>query len=245
MNKECIYTEGKVVVIDENYNHRIVNNSDKLEEILVQENIIETMEKRIKELESKLNNGKKNKYFPVITFSVISTLILFNLISPYFMGGVMTDTIFGSINVALFSSCVAAIFTFPLAIGIDCEVYSQYKKKNNKLQGNSLECEYLKKQIWIEKEKLEELRKEQSLTSDTQELKSEKVDDLKRLIELRYKLSLYNSLGYNMDKYYRYYHAGKLEEKLSGQYDESSINEIMEYFETKDSYPVKKKCRKK
>ena len=31
MNKECIYTEGKVVVIDENYNHRIVNNSDKLE----------------------------------------------------------------------------------------------------------------------------------------------------------------------------------------------------------------------
>lgn len=170
MNKECIYTEGKVVVIDENYNHRIVNNSDKLEEILVQENVIETMEKRIKQLESKLNNGRKEKYFPVITFSAISTLILFNLISPYFMGGIMTDTIFGSINAALFSSCVAAIVSFPLAIGIDCEVYSQYKKKNNKLQGNSLECEYLKKQIGIEKEKLEELRKEQTITSETQKL---------------------------------------------------------------------------
>ena len=39
--------------------------------------------------------------------------------------------------------------------------------------------------------------------------------------------------------------AGKLEEKLGGQYDESSISEIMEYFETKDSSLVKKKCRKK
>lgn len=48
-----------------------------------------------------------------------------------------------------------------------------------------------------------------------------------------------------MDKYYRYYQAGRLEEKLSGQYDESSISEIREYFETKDSSPVKKKCRKK
>ena len=104
---------------------------------------------------------------------------------------------------------------------------------------------YLKKQIVIEKVKLEELRKEQTITSETHELKSEKVDDLERLKELRYKLSIYNCLGYNMDKYYRYYQAGRLEEKLSGQYDESSISEIREYFETKDSSPLKKKCRKK
>ena len=65
------------------------------------------------------------------------------------------------------------------------------------------------------------------------------------LKELRNKLSIYNSLRYNIDKYYRYYQAGRLEEKLSGQYDESSISEIGGYFETKDSSPVKKKCRKK
>lgn len=68
---------------------------------------------------------------------------------------------------------------------------------------------------------------------------------MERLRELRNKLSLYKSLGYNMDKYYRYYQVGRLEEKLSGQYDESSISEIRGYFETKDSSPVKKKCRKK
>ena len=89
------------------------------------------------------------------------------------------------------------------------------------------------------------MKKEQVIISDPQEFKVEKVDDLERLKELRNKLSLYNSLGYNMDKYYRYYHAGRLEEKLSRQYDESSISEIREYLETKDSSPVKKKCRKK
>ena len=96
-----------------------------------------------------------------------------------------------------------------------------------------------------EKSKLEELKKEQVIISEPQEFKVEKVDDLERLRELRNKLSLYNRLGYNMNKYYRYYQAGKLEKKLSRQYDESSICEIKEYFETKDSSLVKKKCRKK
>ena len=45
---------GNVRIFDENGNFREVPFSDKLEEILVQENIVETIETKINELEKEL-----------------------------------------------------------------------------------------------------------------------------------------------------------------------------------------------
>ena len=44
MNKEIIYLNGKCVVEDENRKRRVEDYTDKTEEILVTENIIETLE---------------------------------------------------------------------------------------------------------------------------------------------------------------------------------------------------------
>ena len=44
MNKEYTYIDGKAIVEDENGSKRVVEYSEYLDEILVQENIIESME---------------------------------------------------------------------------------------------------------------------------------------------------------------------------------------------------------
>ena len=243
MNKECVYVDEKIVVSDENGNNRIIENSDKINEILVQENVVEAIEEKIEELKEKLIQNKVSKHFiPENFVTAICGLIISDLLFKYvFKVNILTDLIIGPFN-AIFLMGGIFIPAFCLFDVLNYFVYKQMKKEK---QGDILEYNYLSKKLEQEKSKLEELKKEQVMISNPQEFKVEKVDDLERLKELRNKLSLYNRLGYNMNKYYRYYQAGRLEEKLSGQYDESSISEIKEYFETKDSSLVKKKCRKK
>lgn len=243
MNKECVYVDEKIVVSDENGNNRIIQNSDKINEILVQENVVEVIEEKTLELKEKLIQNKVSKHFiPEYFLTTICGLIISGLVFKYvYKLNILTDPMIGPFN-AIFLMGGILIPTFSL---FDIFGYFDYKQKKKENHGDILEYNYLSKKLEQEKSKLEELKKEQVIINNPQEFKVEKVDDLERLRELRNKLSLYNSLGYNMDKYYRYYQAGRLEEKLGGQYDESSISEIREYFETKDSCPVKKKCRKK
>lgn len=243
MNKECVYVDEKIVVSDENGNNRIIQNSDRINEILVQENVVEVIEEKTLELKEKLIKNKVSKHFiPDYFLTTICGLIISVLVFKYvYKLNILTDPMIGPFN-AIFLMGGIIIPAFSL---FDIFGYVDYKQKKKENHGDILEYNYLSKKLEQEKSKLEELKKEQVIISEPQEFKVEKVDDLERLKELRNKLSLYNSLGYNMDKYYRYYQSGRLEEKLSGQYDESSISEIREYFETKDSFPVKKKCRKK
>ncbi len=243
MNKECVYVDEKIVVSDENGNNRIIENSDKINEILVQENVVEVIEKKTEELNEKLIKNKVGKHFiPEYFLATICGLIISDLLFKYvFKVNILTDLIIGPFN-PIFLMGGIIIPTFSL---FDVFRYFDYKQMKKEKQGDILEYNYLSKKLEQEKSKLEELKKEQVIISDSQEFKVEKVDDLERLRELRNKLSIYNSLGYNMNKYYRYYQEGELEKKLSRQYDESSISEIKEYFETKDSSLVKKKCRKK
>ena len=50
MNKEYTYINGKVIISDENGNKTQSEYYDNLDEVLVKENIIETMEDKIEEL---------------------------------------------------------------------------------------------------------------------------------------------------------------------------------------------------
>lgn len=58
MNKSYIYLDGKVIIEDENNNKTLTEYYDNLDEVLIQENLIETMEKRIKELEQEMETYK-------------------------------------------------------------------------------------------------------------------------------------------------------------------------------------------
>ena len=50
MNKKVIYYDGKVLVEDENGNEREVVSCDNIDDILVQENLIETIQNVINAL---------------------------------------------------------------------------------------------------------------------------------------------------------------------------------------------------
>ena len=88
MNKEYTYIDGKVIISDENDNKTQSDYYDNLDEVLVQENLIETMEEKIQELEKESQSYKKSNkkhYIPVIfpmvaLMSTIGAPIMFNLL---------------------------------------------------------------------------------------------------------------------------------------------------------------------
>ena len=59
MNKEYTYIDGKVIISDENDNKTQSDYYDNLDEVLAQENLIETMEEKIQVLEKKIQLYKK------------------------------------------------------------------------------------------------------------------------------------------------------------------------------------------
>ena len=57
-------------------------------------------------------------------------------------------------------------------------------------------------------------------------------------------MNLLFDLGYNENKYYKYYEKGKLDKKLGKYYDEKEMEVTKEYFEEKGPTLVKRKNKK-
>ena len=75
MNKEYTYLNGKCIIEDENGNKRLEDYTDNIDDILIQENVIETLENDLKttinnieEIKEKEKNVKLNYYFSLIVF---------------------------------------------------------------------------------------------------------------------------------------------------------------------------------
>lgn len=246
MNKEYIYIDGKVIIEDENGNKKVGEYTDKTEEILIRENLVETMENRINELERELNETKENNkpYIPVILPTVIFTFAVFAPILYILLGidiTAISSTIFGPMNEFVLTIGVVGSLMLPLTTLMEWQLYRQDKHEKNSRRGKVSEHEYLTKQIIIEKEILDELKLEQTKTDENREFEVKKVDDLEILKILRSHLNLYNDLGYNGKKYYKYLEQGKLEEKLQDHYNEYGVELAREYLEEKGKTFVKKK----
>ena len=127
MNKNYIYNNGTVTVIDENGNVRPVEYSDNLEEILIQENLIEEMENEFKELEKV--DKKTKRYIPNFVPAVFLAMVVMKTIIPSLGTDAMIDTVFGIMNLSTVVICVQTILTLPLATAMDIAVYNQEKQK--------------------------------------------------------------------------------------------------------------------
>lgn len=62
MNVSYTYIDGKAIIFDENGNQVPVEYYDNLDDILIQENIVETIENRINELSNIQILPKKNLF---------------------------------------------------------------------------------------------------------------------------------------------------------------------------------------
>lgn len=241
MNKEYTYIDGKVIISDENDNKTQSDYYDNLDEVLVQENIIETMEGKIQELEKESKSYKKynrKHYIPVIfpmvvLMSTIGAPIMFNLLTGTNSFATYVDTIFGTISQALATSIPMSICFLPLGAGIELTMYKDYKTSLKIEKGINSELDFLKKQIEKEKECLEGLKQESTRDKEKTDFRTVKVDDLQQLKALRSYLDFYFDLGYNGEKYYQYYQDGQLDKKLQKYYTDTGIQLAKEYIEKK------------
>lgn len=251
MNKEYTYIDGKVIIKDENGNQTPVEYYDGLDEVLVQENVVETIENEIINLEKEsLDYKKYNKrhYIPFI-FPLIALMTTIGVPAMFYWLGHSAvyintiDTIFGPMNEALLYSSVFSTLFLPLAGLMEFIMYRQHKDRLKEEKGINSELEFLNKQIIEEKEHLVELKKEKTKNESEKQFRVVKVDDLERLKALKSWLNLYYDLGYNGEKYYDYYQKGKLDTKLGKYYNDKGIEVAKEYLEEKGQTLVKKKIK--
>ncbi len=243
MNKEYIYIDGKAIVIDEKGSRTPIEYYDNLDEVLVQENLIESMEKKISKLEKENTRHKKDSkhYIPIAP-----ALIIFSIVAGHFMASMWNlpqaaITIFGSQSPSVvLPICLIAVFT-PLYLLFDFAYYRLYRENKKKKKGINSELEFLKKQLGKEKEHLESLKGEITKEKENTDFRTVIVDDERQLSALETYEDLYFDLGYNSDKYLKLYHQGRLEAKLESTYNETEIEIAKEYLEEKGPVLVKKR----
>lgn len=251
MNKEYIYLDGKVIVEDEKGNKKVVEYQDNIKEILVQENLIETMEKKQKELTKKLNANKENNK-PYIPYIVPAALFAFLIAKPI-MGtlfGVDTamtvDTIFGTMNFMTPILGVTGVIVFSFATALEILSYSQYRLDKKSRRAAAAEYEYLQKELKTQKEILEKMRKDKAKTLDDGKFKIEKVNHLEKLKTLKGWLILYSNLGFSAEKYYKLYQNNQLEETLAKDgYSKLACDRAREFIEEKGPILTKRRIIQK
>lgn len=247
MNKEYIYNGGNVTVIDENGIARPIEYCDNLAKILIQENLIEDIENRISKLELNLKNNKENDrpYIPYIVPSAILGLIVTKILANPLLEidtTLMVDTIFGTMNNGSLIIGILGALILPPTIIMEILSYKQDKHWKKSRRSDVAEYEYLKKEVVIQKAKLEELKQDKTKTTEISGFKVEKVNDLETLNALKSWITLYSNLGYSIEEYYKLYGKGKLEEQLTSMgYTELACERAKEYIEEKGPTLVKKR----
>ena len=236
MNKEIIYLNGKCVVEDENRKRRVEDYTDKTEEILVTENIIETLESDLEDNRYEL--GKRKKSVKNGKFDIIFTAVSFALIPPaiqlllVFLLGPGASLMLAQPSFLLpflkvFILSVTALFGGMLTYSS----YSSYRKNKRKISGLLSEKKAIEETLDQEKAHLIDLQQEKKKVVASEEYFEKEVPDLEELRDLRNYLNLYYDCGYHKEKYGRYLQNGKLEKNLGKYYNEKGLELIEGYLE--------------
>ena len=236
MNKEIIYLNGKCVVEDENRKRRVEDYTDKTEEILVTENVIETLGADLEENRYEL--GKRKKLVKNGKFDIIFTAVSFALIPPViqllliFLLGPGASLMLAQPSFLLpflkvFILSVTALFGGMLTYSS----YSSYRKNKRKISGLLSEKKAIEETLDQEKAHLIDLQLEKKKVVASEEYFEKEVPDLEELRDLRNYLDLYYDCGYHKEKYGRYLQNGKLEKKLGKYYNEKGLELIEGYLE--------------
>jgi len=245
MNKEVILKDGVLYVKDHMDNEKEIQSLDNLDEILIQENIVEVMEKVINALQYSSDAFKKSKLF---NLSIPSLPVIGTISLPTLMLYLNTGSLNGYINtefgVMEKNKFLVLFITFflPFAYSMSKTWYEEYKEELKYEKGRLLTLYYLKDNLINQKERLNKLRCESKITPITidsgYELDVDKIDILEEYI------NLYYELGYNINEYYNFYiENGYLPEELTEEYNEDGLRIIEEYLRTNGN-KIKKMKRK-
>jgi len=189
MNKEYgIWDKDKIFVLTEK-GISVRENSDNIEEILLKENLLEMINKKIEKLKEEIEKIKvqvKNNKKSII-YELISSFIIFNIIYELIIKNIDKATIintrFGPTN----GYNLILNFTVAITMGEFLRKTIKNLIKNRKLSKRQNEItnglEYYEKTYEIEKTKLEELENEKTNNTDDLEKYEIKQVNIKESLE--------------------------------------------------------------
>ena len=247
MNEKYIYNNDKVVVIDEDGNKKVVNNSSNFNNILVSENIIEKLiyeknniQEHLEHLET-VKKPDKKKYIIKSFISILSyefILILFLIVS--IMVEIINDA-FAFEEVIYVIMCGMMIVPI-YEIGRKISKYMIANKKYNEKMSYQMQLYGINKLLTKENKNLHNLQENNYVVrEEINNNKVQEVSDLNELIQLRNKIKLIKDTSYKRDKLYKYYKKNLLLSKMQDQYSSDTIQIAKDYFEDTDNKKLVKK----
>ncbi len=245
MNKEYTYINGKVIVRDNLNNQKVEEYYDNLDNVLIEENLIETMKNKILNLEEDIEIYRRNNskhYIPIILISVIIlSFTVLPLISKALGINLFESmyTRFGNINRGLLDMLFMASYAVPIGGTLELVNYFQYKIDKKKESATESELDYLKSQVIIEKEKLKKLKRNKKRELEDKTFRTIEINNNEKLSTLERQLEFYRNIGYNLNIYKEYYEKGKLNEALKDKYSIEEIEIITDIVKNK-KYTLKK-----
>lgn len=229
MNKCYTRENNFVTVYTENEGVRLIDDVNNLEELLVEEDKIETFEdakEKLKKILSSLMNYKKVcKYIVPTCFSlVIICFFAFNI----------------NFDILAF---IALLSSFsPMIAGLSFLLYSDLKEISKRKKAINKTINYLDNEIVKENEKIEQLRADKVVQNKVK-LNNENIqedydrenskiyiEDKEALKQLKREIIFRYKLVYNEQLYLKYYNNNTLDEKLKDEFTQQEIEQIKDYF---------------
>ena len=163
MNQSYIYNNGKVVVLDQYGNQTTVDYCDKLREVLEQENLIEILDSKKWDLVSKQKDYEIEYENLVKDKNKIIILLAFLSISAVVLG-------LPSLGATILESAVYSLGMLSIVVigGIKAKWHISKMKKNilEKKEDAEEKLSKLEKQIELQKQYLEDLKKDKTNTRE-------------------------------------------------------------------------------
>lgn len=241
MNKDVIIKDGKVFVKDHNGEKKEITFVDNLDELLIQENVVEMIEKVIFALEDSRTTFKKNKYrdisympMPIVSTISIPTLMMY--LNTGSLDGIL-NTRFGLVDKQEFLAFFITVLS-PIAISMTKKWYNEYKEESKCENGRLLALYHLRHNLVIQNQRLNNLRNKSNEISVTEDKKYPLNEDAIDVLQSH--INLYYELGYNIREYYKYFRInGTLPEDVKSEYNEAGVKIIEEYL-SKNGTKIKK-----
>ena len=249
MNNKYVRINETAVVTDEKGEITTRDYTDNIDEILATENLIESINYRVAELESDiewdiitLDLDKKSYIFSVFLVAGISiglSIAVSNAISPEWYIEIMR---FIKIPVRSLVTAAGNIVTIVIASINYLKLRFDNMVKFKNIKGNNNAMNYLMKQKEKNIDHLKNLHNDKTVKASIGDEASEVVlldsknYDIK-FDELKKEEIMHYSVGYNADLFAKWDAKGKLSDKLENRgYDEDYIELAFDYLDSSDEY---------
>ena len=239
MNKEYTYLNGECIIEDETGHKRLIEYTDKTDEILIQENLIETLENDLFKARSKYKKEKNreksiksSKWFNLVM--LVSPILAFQGAFRILLGPEASEVMMEMHPLLTpFVKGIAVFFSITFGGSAFLTTFIDGITNKEQIRGLESKKEALEKTLEAEKQHLEELNREKQKQESSEKFFTKEVDDLETLNDMRNYIELYYDCGVNRKKYEKYYKEGTLEKKLSKRYTPAGIKLIKEWLDQK------------